>query len=518
MIILTVGLNRDLLRHAPFMQRWAEDRDCRVLRPDFPAVTCTSQTSILTGQKPATHGIVGNGWYDRKLAEIQFWKQSNHLVESPPIWETWRKSRPDLRVAQLFWWYNMHAKVDFAVTPRPQYRANGRKLPDIHTRPMSLRDELQGTLGPFPLFKFWGPMAGIESTRWIVDAAMMVHDRYQPDVQLVYLPHLDYGLQKLGPGHAEIPGHVRALDDEVRRLVTHVEGAAGNGSGRTSGGGSGATPGGGSGGTSGRTSGGGKVVVLSEYGIEPVDHPVFPNRMLDQWGMIQTRREQGRRYLDPGESDAFAVCDHQVAHVYVQKPGLVDELAARFRQQPGIERVLTRSMQADIGLDHPRSGDLVLVADSGCWFGYYFWQDDREAPDYARTVDIHKKPGYDPVELFVDPAIRLPKLKIGAKILARKLGFANLLDVIPLDASLVRGSHGRVEIEAKYRPVVILPGGGSAGAAERRAPAGAGLGENAGGSGSDAAMVGEYWPEVDSAGLHRMLLEMVGVGDRPGKS
>jgi predicted AlkP superfamily pyrophosphatase or phosphodiesterase len=108
-----------------------------------------------------------------------------------------------------------------------------------------------------------------------------------------------------------------------------------------------------------------------------------------------------------------------------------------------------------LNLDHPRSGELIALADARSWFTYYYWTDDRRAPDFARTVEIHRKPGYDPVELFLDPAISLPKLAIGKRLLLRKLGFRALMDVIPLDASLVNGSHGRPTDDPRDGPLVM---------------------------------------------------------------
>ncbi|MCC5830975.1 MAG: alkaline phosphatase family protein [Phycisphaeraceae bacterium] len=426
-LILIVGLNEQLLGHAPFLRQWSARWRIRTLVPDFPAVTCTVQTSLLTGVRPREHGIVGNGWYDRRLAEIHFWKQSSHLVEAPRLWDTLKGRDPSMTCAQLFWWYNMHASVDYAATPRPQYRADGRKIPDIHARPMILRDELQEKLGPFPLFKFWGPLADIEASRWIVDASLHVQQRYAPNLMTVYLPHMDYCLQKLGPEHEQVASQMSAIDHEAARLIQHLEQR------------------------------GFQVVVLSEYGIEPVRQPVYPNRLLNEMGLLRYRVEAGRWYLDPGECEAFAVCDHQVAHIYVKDTDVQPRVAARLRTLAGVERVLDRHGQAELGLDHHRAGDLVLIAESGCWFSYYYWPDDRLAPDYARTVDIHRKPGYDPVELFIDPKLRLGKLGVAAKVLKRKLGFRGLLDVIPLDATLVQGSHGRVDIDPRYQPMVIWP-------------------------------------------------------------
>ncbi len=178
--------------------------------------------------------------------------------------------------------------------------------------------------------------------------------------------------------------------------------------------------------------------------------------------LLQVREELGTERLDPGASAAFAVADHQVAHVYVADPARVAAVAELLRSVPGIEQVLFGGSLRKEGLAHPRSGQIVLVANADAWFTYYYWQDDRLAPDFARTVDIHRKPGYDPAELLFDPELARPKLKVGRRLIGRKLGFRNLLDVIGLDARVVRGSHGRRPDSPERGPVIIasrpLPG------------------------------------------------------------
>lgn len=428
-VLNIVGLTEPLLAHAPRLAAFAREGELRRLRPVLPAVTCSVQATMLTGVPPRDHGIVANGWYHRELAEVQFWKQSNRLVQAEKVWETARRRDPSVTTANMFWWYNMYSTADYSVTPRPIYKADGRKIPDCYSHPADLRDLLQQRLGTFPLFKFWGPGASIESSRWIADAAAFVHDRHRPTLNLVYLPHLDYALQKLGPEHPDIPAAVGEIDAVAGRLIDHLRGA------------------------------GVRIVLLSEYGIEPVDDAVWINRALREAGLLRVREEQGLELLDAGASDAFAVADHQVAHVYVRDAADVPRTAELCRALPGVERVLDRSAQAELGLDHERSGELVLVAQPRRWFAYGYWLDDRRAPDFARTVDIHRKPGYDPLELFIDPAIRVPKLAIARKLAARKAGFRTLLDLIPLDTRLVRGSHGRVDQPAAARPVLITERG-----------------------------------------------------------
>jgi predicted AlkP superfamily pyrophosphatase or phosphodiesterase len=428
-VILIVGLNQSLLALAPRLSAWSRGRHVRRLRPVFPAVTCSVQASMLTGLMPREHGIVGNGWYDRGLGEVHFWKQSNRLVGGEKVWETARRRDPSVTCANICWWFNMNSTADYAVTPRPIYKADGRKTPDCYTQPADLRPRLQGELGQFPLFQFWGPGATIRSSRWIADAARLVHGWHHPTLNLVYLPHLDYALQKFGPDHAEVPRGVAEIDGVAGDLIDYYQQQ------------------------------GVKVLVVSEYGIEAASAPIHINRVLREQGLLAVREEQGLELLDPCTSRAFGVADHQIAHVYIRDPADEGRVAAICRNVPGVAQVLSRNDEATWGIDHPRAGDLVLGAAPGHWVTYYYWQDDARAPDFARTVDIHRKPGYDPAELFLDPSIRWPKAAIAWKLFKRRLGFRTLMDMIPLDASLVRGTHGRTDpapAEA-LQPLLISP-------------------------------------------------------------
>ena len=396
------------------------------LRPVLPAVTCTAQASMLTGRLPDGHGVVGNGWYDHDLSEVLFWRQSNRLVAGPKVWETVRQRRPGLKVAKMFWWYNMYSSADVSVTPRPEYPADGRKIPGVYTRPADLRGQLEQRLGPFPLFRFWGPATDLSSTSWIVDSSLSVLADEQPDLLLAYLPHLDYVLQQQGPGGPDVAAHAAAVDREAGRLIDAA------------------------------TAAGMQVLVVSEYGIGAVSRPVFPNRCLRHEGWLTAMwQDSVGETLDAGASRAFAVCDHQIAHVYVADPVDVPAVARLLGGLPGVGRVLLGESRRAAGLDHPRAGQIVLEAEADAWFAYPYWLDDARAPDFARTVDIHRKPGYDPAELFFDPALRFPKLRIARRLLARKVGFRNLLDVIPLDPSPVAGSHGRLSGDRALWPSLL---------------------------------------------------------------
>jgi predicted AlkP superfamily pyrophosphatase or phosphodiesterase len=433
-VLNVVGLTQALLgEDTPHLNALVADGRCAPLRAITPAVTCSAQATFLTGTLPRDHGIVGNGWYFRDLAQVMFWKQANQLVRGDKVWESARRRDPSCTCAKMFWWYNMHSTADWAVTPRPIYPADGRKILDIYSQPADLRSRLIADLGAFPFFSFWGPQADIRSSRWIADAAIRVDRWHSPTLLLVYLPHLDYNLQRFGASDPRIKADVRAIDEICGTLIAHCR-------------------------ERGR-----RIIVLSEYGLVDVVGPVHINRVLREAGLLAIRDELGTDALDPGASEAFAVADHQVAHVYVRNPSRVAAVQSLLARVPGIDAVLDRKAQAGIGLDHERSGELVAIAAADRWFTYYYWMDDARAPDFARTVDIHRKPGYDPAELFLDPALSLPKLRIAATLAKKALGFRYLLEVIPLDASLVRGSHGRVTDKLDDGPVCITSEKGSLG-------------------------------------------------------
>jgi predicted AlkP superfamily pyrophosphatase or phosphodiesterase len=426
--MIVVGLTpRHLGTLTPRLSALAREGAMAPLKTVSPAVTCSVQASFMTGLTSREHGIVGNGWLFRDQMEVMLWRQSNRLVGGEKIWEAGKRRDPAFTCANMFWWYNMASSHDFGATPRPIYKADGRKLPDCYTVPDGLRDRLTERLGPFPLFQFWGPATTIASTRWIAEATKIVMAENDPTLTLVYLPHLDYDLQRFGPDENH---------PAVRKSLAEIDAVAGDLA------------------DSARASGR-SVVVLSEYGITKVDRPIHINRALRNAGLVAVREEDGAELLDPTVSKAFAVADHQIAHVYVSNPQLLPKVREVLQGLPGIERIHDDTDKHELQLDHPRSGELVVMADARSWFTYYYWNDDRRAPDFARTVEIHRKPGYDPVELFLDPAIASPKLAIGKRLLLRKLGFRALMDVIPLDATLVGGSHGRATDDSRDGPLII---------------------------------------------------------------
>lgn len=425
-VINVVGLSRALIgKHTPFLRSFSERGSMALIRPVFPAVTCSAQSTYLTGTTPQEHGVVGNGWYFKEEMEVKFWRQSNRLVKGEKIWDVLRNRYEGFTCANLFWWYNMYSTADYSVTPRPNYLADGRKIPDVYSYPANLRNELQEALGRFPLFKFWGPATDISSSRWIANAAVRVDEKYDPTLSLVYLPHLDYNLQRYGSDPGKIGKDLKEIDTLVEELVHYYEKKDA------------------------------QILIVSEYGITPVKQPVHLNRVLREQGYLVVREERGRELLDAGASEAFAVADHQVAHIYVKNASNLEAVATLIRHIPGVERVWVGEERKEAGLDHDRAGDIVVSADKDSWFTYYYWLEDIKAPDFARTVDIHRKPGYDPAEMFTDPDKPLMTLRILWKLLLKKLGFRVLMDVIPLAPELIKGSHGRIPEDRNYYPVAL---------------------------------------------------------------
>lgn len=435
-VINVVGLARGLMTESrmPTLTKWATSKSVTTISPAFPAVTCTAQANYVTGKLPRDHGIVANGWYNRELAEVQFWKQSNHLIQAPKVWDALRAELPGFTCAKLFWWYNMYSTADYSITPRPMYPADGRKVFDIYTWPFSIRAEIKKDLGEFPFPAFWGPAAGVDKqfkadavSKWIAESAKWIERKHRPTLSLIYLPHLDYNLQRLGPGAPEISNDLRRIEAITMDLIAFLEEQ------------------------------GVEPIILSEYGITPVNQPIHLNRIFREKGWLTVKEELGLELLDAGASKAFAVADHQVAHVYINDISVEGAVRRAIEELPGIERVLDERGKVEFGINHQRSGDLIAISKSNAWFTYYYWLEDAKAPDFARTVDIHRKPGYDPVELFIDPAINFPMLKVASKLLRKKLGFRVLMDLVPLDATLVKGSHGRPSQDPAEQPVLIGP-------------------------------------------------------------
>lgn len=387
-ILNVVGLTTELVKHAPRIASLGEPRPW--ISP-VPAVTCTSQATMLTGLEPRQHGIVGNGWYYRDTGEIRFWQQSNRLIDGEKLYQGYS-------TAKMFWWFNQGAPVDWFATPKPYYGCDGSKA-------FGILDEtdtgLTKALGEFPFFSFWGPKAGLPSSQWIAQATARVMEVHRPQLTLCYLPHLDYDFQRL-PHHD--PARVREVDQCAGIVIDAAERV------------------------------GAQVVVVSEYGLVPVSRAVMINQALRRADLLVVRDGPFGEQLMPMDSKAFAVVDHQLAHIYVNDPSVTNEVRRLIEALEGVAAVVE---PGELGLDHPRSGELIALAESDAWFAYYYWLDDARAPDFARTVDIHRKPGYDPCELFSTSTLRA-----ALRLAQKKIGLRYRMDVIPLNPQLVCGSHG----------------------------------------------------------------------------
>ncbi|MEU1970819.1 nucleotide pyrophosphatase/phosphodiesterase family protein [Microbacterium sp. NPDC019599] len=456
-----VGLTPRALASMPRLRTLGDAGRTARLDTILPAVTCSVQSTILTGLMPRDHGIVGNGWHFRDLGDPLLWRQHNRLVSGEKIWETARRASPGFRAANLGWWYAMGASTDVTVTPRPIYHADGRKSPDAYVRPAELHDPLIAGLGDFPLFQYWGPTASLVSSQWLIDATLgLLNGRFEmpeSDLVMTYLPHLDYDLQRFGPASPEADRAAAELDGALAPLLDDA------------------------------LNRGYTVVALGEYGIEEANLAVDINRALRRDGLLEVYVQDGREQLDPWTSRAFAVADHQVAHVYIPDAADIPRTTALLRGLPGVDEVLDREGQARYGLDHERSGELVVVAEPGAWFTYYFWLDDDRAPEYARGVDIHRKPGYDPAELFFDPADPLAKAKAGLNLVKKKLGLRYAMTTVPLDPSCVRGTHGRLPSTAIDAPLLVT---------------------------SDSTIIGDSVDSIRAADVHDLILNAHGVPTR----
>lgn len=401
-VLNVVGLTPALLPYAP---RISELGQAVSWSPPVPAVTCTVQATLLTGLTPAKHGIVGNGWYERESAEVRFWQQSNRLIQGEKFYE-------GVQTAKMFWWFNQHAPVQWSATPKPHYGCDGSKVFDIIDQTQC---DLVRHLGPFPFFSFWGPNAGLPATQWIADATARVLREKRPELALCYLPHLDYDFQRYQQPSMDRVREVDRCAGVVIDAARQID----------------AIP-----------------IVVSEYGLVPVKRAVAINRVLRQAGLLAMRSGPFGEMMLPGDSQAFAVVDHQVAHVYLADRTLRSEVQRLLEGEEGVAAVVCPD---ELNLGHARSGDLIALAQPDAWFSYYYWLDDRFAPDFARTVDIHRKPGYDPCELFITS-----KARAMMRVAQKKLGFRMKMDVIPLDAGLVGGSHGLVNTP-DHNPLVIGP-------------------------------------------------------------
>lgn len=418
-VICCVGLTpAHLGNDTPHLSKLAGRGLAVPLASTIPAVTCSAQATMLTGVDPSQHGIVGNGWHFRDLNEVWLWRQSQALVQAPHVWQ-----RQPWRVLKHFWWYAMNTGTTATVTPRPTYHQDGRKGPDCYAWPPELKDRLVQQHGDFPLFHFWGPATSIASSRWIADSFTTAVDQIHPDLALCYLPHLDYDLQRYGPTGNHVANNLRDVDNCIGIILEHAKANRA------------------------------RVVVVSEYGISAVSQACAINRFLRERKFLSVIRNATGELIDYGFSRAFAVVDHQIAHISVRNSADIPVVREALQQLPGIGRLYIGGERADIGLEHPRSGEIIALAEADAWFCHDWWLDEQAKPDFANCVEIHKKPGYDPRELFFDQ--HGGKRRAALALLRKKLGLRYVMNAISSNPSLVGGSHGLPACDPAHGAILI---------------------------------------------------------------
>ena len=419
-VILVAGLDHALLARTPGLKVIGGMKHRASFQPVLPGVTCTMQATLTTGKSPAQHGIIANGLLTHNRPElhphldltnhaeirkeVSFWEQSNSLLDAPRFWEGTGK-----KVAMLFWQNSMpdprgqHPAADIVITPKPVHTPDGKTMTACWSSPADLYSTLTAKIGPFPLHNYWSPMAGLPSSQWILKSAEHVWREHKPDLQLVYLPHMDFNLQRLGPSHPAVVKDLQDLDAALAPLAEMVR------------------------------ADGGELVIVGDYGMLEVTTVVRPNLALRDAGLLATKLDAtGKLLIDHETTKTFALADHQIAHVYT-KPEVREAARELLAKLPGVAQVLSTAEEiAAAGLNHARAGHLILIAKPDAWFAHDWWHSDEEKPRWQFTVDIHSKPGYDPRELFFDPV--------------RKC--------IAQDAGLVKGSHGRADDAEKW-PVLL---------------------------------------------------------------
>jgi len=368
----------------------------------FPAVTCSVQASIFSGTYPSEHGIVANGYYDQILKQVSFWEQSANLVETSRIWDLLKKQYPNFSTSLLFLQNSLYTNSDIVISPKPIH-LDQKMIMWCYSKPENFYEKITKSLGSFDLKSYWGPFSSINSSNWIINSAKKTIQEHCPDLLVTYLPHLDYASQKFGPESIEFKNAVNELDDIIGDFLLFLNQEFPNTY---------------------------EIMILSEYNFNKVDNSISPNLLLRENGLLSTRRIEEKDYIDYEFSKAFAMVDHQIAHVYI-KPGYEDEVNSVFKNK-NIGTILDRKSQKNLKINHPKSGDLILCANSNSWFNYYWWDDVKFAPDFTFNVDIHRKPGYDPLELFMDFKSK----------------------TISHDTSLIKGSHGLLSKDPHDSPLI----------------------------------------------------------------
>jgi predicted AlkP superfamily pyrophosphatase or phosphodiesterase len=349
-----------------------EEVQSHAIQSVFPAVTCTVQASFRTALPPGKHGMVANGRFFRALNRPMFWEQSARLIEGSRIWTNFRNRHK--RVGMVFWQQSLGESVDLVLSPTPIHKHHGGMIQTCYSKPDGMYAHLCKRIGrPFRLQQYWGPLASWKAGEWIVEAVSTIlkDPELAPDLCFAYLPSLDYDLQRKDPENSATSSKTRAIvNKQLSRLVRAAMSREYD------------------------------VLIFGDYRIVPVCSAVRPNLALRKAGMMAVRYVNEMAYPDFHASRAFAMVDHEIAHVYIPDHSDILPVRELLAKLPGISEILGGEEQEGIHLRHKNSGELVIISEPGKWFAYPWWTNKREAPDFAGHVDIHNKPGYDPCELF----------------------------------------------------------------------------------------------------------------------
>jgi predicted AlkP superfamily pyrophosphatase or phosphodiesterase len=398
-IIDVVGLTKNDLNQQklPNISTIAQSGTSASIIPSFPAVTCSVQATLTTGYNPSEHGIIANGFFDRDTNQVSFWEQYASLVQKPRVWDILKQKNSQLKTALLFWQNSLYANSDVIITPKPIH-LDDQLVMWCYSKPIGFYEETTEKFGEFDLRWYWGPFASIKSSQWIVSAAMHTITKFKPDLMLVYIPHLDYAAQKYGPASNEFKISLKEVDEFVGEILSFLE--------------------------ANHLTNEYGIMILSEYGFFTVNHSISPNLILRENKLLSIRKIKGKEYVDYEHSKAFAMVDHQISHVFI-KTGYEQQVQTLFEKNDNISVVLNKSDQKKLEIDNPKSGELILCSKTNGWFNYHWWSDENYAPSFTFNVDIHRKPGFDPLELFLDKEKR----------------------TISHDTTLVKGSHGLIPEE-----------------------------------------------------------------------
>lgn len=371
------------------------------IQHSFPAVTWPSQATVLTGSAPCDHGVVANGFFWREESKLEMWTAWNDVIQRPQVWDILKQKNSDIKTAAWFPMLSKGCGADHVCMPAPIHQPDGSEDLWCYTKPQEFYGELLEQIEHFPLQHFWGPLANINSTEWILQSALLAAKKFSPDFWYVYLPHLDYAAQKDGPHSDAANRSLQELDQAIGNFANQVQKFSQA-----------------------------QWLVVSEYVITEVNHVSYPNQVLRKFGLLEIDETDDGELLNMKNSRAWALADHQFSQVFVKdrNPDLLQQVVEIFEDEEGFQMVLAGDQLEYLDMNHERSGDVILISNPDSWQAYYWWLDDGAAPGFARTVDIHRKPGYDPVELHFDPATKS----------------------IPLDASLIKGSHGVPAISAAH--------------------------------------------------------------------